>query len=347
MSAVESAAESPVESVAESPVESVAERVAGSAAESVDESPVESVAERVAGSAAESAAIARHHLRHPTLSELPPVWEEEPLTRLFPLVRKDPFPLFVSLESQRDTPDTVICVDRSGQLQYTANLTCRTEGRIPQPSDSLFDEPSMQVGMRQPSENERERGPDPASDLAELVTGFVSGNRQAERNLYALLTMEADRAVRRFFRKYDLEFSSVVADSVSAVMLHIREQGGFTGRLIPFTVAVTRNRCRNLIETRRLHPQVGFSSSAHTCPAAGHNPLESLERAELLHHLQPVLNSLGRFCRSLLRAHYVEGRSMKELLKESHYKSLQGLYDRRKRCLAEALKRFMDRLGDR
>ncbi len=200
--------------------------------------------------------------------------------------------------------------------------------------------------MRQPSENECERGPGPASDLAELVAEFVRGDGRAERDLYALLTTEADRAARRYFQDYDLEFGSIVADSVSVVMLQIKERGGFAGRLIPFTVTVARNRCRNVIEARRRYPHVEFSSGTDPSLVTERNPLDSLERVEQLHHLQPVLNGLGRFCQFLLRAHYVEGRSMKDLLKESSYKTLQGLYDRRKRCLAEALRRFVERLGD-
>lgn len=207
--------------------------------------------------------------------------------------------------------------------------------------------------MRQPSENEGERDPSPVPDLEKLVAGFLRDEHQAERRLHAWLTSEVLRSTRRYFREHDLDFGAIVADSVSSVMLHIQKQGGFKGRLLAFTVAVARNRCRGEIRRRRRRGHVEYTANLHPSPHSAPSPLDGLVREEMVRHLQPVLDGLGEFCRFLLRAHYIEGRPMKDLLADlrrstdAPYKTLQGLYDRRRRCLAEALKRLLDRLEER
>jgi|GEM_PF-1203385 len=172
-----------------------------------------------------------------------------------------------------------------------------------------------------------------------------SGDERAGEPLYALLRPAVAREVQRYSGPGNLDNDDVVQDSLLATMDYVRRRKGFDGDLIRFTVTVARNRCRNLFHWHQRRPQVPVDTMQDWLADTNRSPLDILVEEETVSLLQKALDSMGELCRYLLRAFYLENRSIEEIRQQIGLSTVQGVYYRRNVCLQEAQQIFKERLG--
>jgi RNA polymerase sigma factor (sigma-70 family) len=172
-------------------------------------------------------------------------------------------------------------------------------------------------------------------DLAPAISAYLDGDATAADRLAEILTRHAAITVQAFLGAECPEADDIVQDTVVAVLAYLIRKQGFTGDLVNFTIAVARNRCRNLLIWQKRHPGVSIESLTVYLADPALGPLDTLLAAEVHDLLQEALQRLGADCRSLLQALFVEGLSVEEVRRRTGLKSVQGIYYRRAECLRQ------------
>jgi RNA polymerase sigma factor (sigma-70 family) len=178
-----------------------------------------------------------------------------------------------------------------------------------------------------------------------LIAAFLDGDGEAEDRLCRLLLRHARLTVAAFLRSEPPELDDLVQETVIAVLGYLRRRGGFHGSLVNFTITVARNRCRNYRIWKRRHPRVAVETLAEYLGSPEHSPLDALLEEERRSLLQEALDRLEEACRTLLRALFLEGRSVEDLRREAGLRSFQSIYYRRARCLEKAGRLLKSRLA--
>jgi RNA polymerase sigma factor (sigma-70 family) len=188
-------------------------------------------------------------------------------------------------------------------------------------------------------------------ELATTITAYLDGDPAAADRLSLTLTRHASLTVRSFLGEEQPEAHDIVQDAVLAVLAYLQRKNGFTGDLVNFTIAVTRNRCRNLLIWQRRHPGVAIDTLTASLADPARSPLEALLADEVQDLLQRALDQLGAKCRALLHALFIEGASVDEVRRRTGLRTVQGIYYRRAECLKRAArllkKRFTACSSDR
>jgi len=188
-------------------------------------------------------------------------------------------------------------------------------------------------------------------ELATTITAYLDGDPAAADRLSLILTRHASLTVRSFLGEEQPEAHDIVQDAVLAVLAYLQRKNGFTGDLVNFTIAVTRNRCRNLLIWQRRHPGVAIDALTASLADPARSPLEALLADEVQDLLQRALDQLGAKCRALLHALFIVGASVDEVRRRTGLRTVQGIYYRRAECLKRAArllkKRFTACSSDR
>ncbi len=179
------------------------------------------------------------------------------------------------------------------------------------------------------------RSPADAATVARTIAGVAAGDPAAEEALHALLASPVTAAACSFLGTDDVDAQDVVQESLVTTFRYVREGGGFEGDIIAFAVTVARNRCRNVLARRRRRPQVALEDAEAGVPDPRAGALESLMSAEALAVLRSGVSRLGRVCRALLWAFYVEEKTIEEIRAVSGLTTVQGVYYRRQACIRE------------
>jgi len=182
--------------------------------------------------------------------------------------------------------------------------------------------------------------------MAELIAAHVAGDSSAADSLAQCIEPDLRRAAGSFLGAEDPDVDDVVGESLIAVLDYLVRRGGFTGNLTGFAVTVAVNRCRNLLAWRRRRRQVPLEPLAGWIADEEASALDLLLDDERQRLLQAALDGVDPGCEHLLRAYYLEGRTIASLRDELHLESVQAVYYRRGVCLQKAF-RILNRLfGD-
>jgi RNA polymerase sigma factor (sigma-70 family) len=184
------------------------------------------------------------------------------------------------------------------------------------------------------------------AECAALAAAWLRDEAGAGDELARVLARHAGLTVESFLRGDRSEAEDLAQDTVVAVMGFIRRRGGFDGSLVHFTITVARNRCRNYLIWRRRHRDADVEPLADYLASPAKSPLDTLLERDVLDLLQQALARLGAPCRRLLRALYLEGRTVEEMRREAGLTTVQSIYYRRARCLREAGALLKKRLAD-
>ncbi|MBK8167969.1 MAG: sigma-70 family RNA polymerase sigma factor [bacterium] len=174
-----------------------------------------------------------------------------------------------------------------------------------------------------------------AAALGRAIAGVVAGDPAAEQELHGHLLSPVTAAVRSFLGADDSEADDIIQETLVTAFRYIRDGGGFEGDLISFSVTVARNRCRNALTRRRRRPQVQIEDAQDGVADPSADAVERLLSAEALAVLRAGVARLGRACRALLVAFYLEERSIEEIRVRCGLKTVQGVYYRRQVCIRE------------
>lgn len=183
-------------------------------------------------------------------------------------------------------------------------------------------------------------------DLQEAAAAYAAGDDVAGENLCKVLAQPLRVAASRFLGDDSPEVDDVVQESLLAVLQYIRKGAGFSGDLVRFGVTVARNRCRNLLNWRARRPGVPLESLEGWLANTELSPLDLLLEEEMWHLLQETLDRLGSDCQELLRAFYLEEKSIDEIRRRVGLSTVQGVYYRRARCLEQAAQLLKSRLAE-
>lgn len=182
--------------------------------------------------------------------------------------------------------------------------------------------------------------------IAEQVRLCAAGSKSAEVFLYRKLERPVRISAVRFLREEHPDLDDVIQETLIATLAYIRKKGGFEGDLIRFAVTVARNRCRNLISAKKRHPSISIEPLVDWIANPDRSPLDLLEESDVSRIVQEAISSLGRICRLILRAFYIEGRSIKTIQKQTGLKTVQGVYYRRSVCLDQVAGTLRARLRE-
>lgn len=185
----------------------------------------------------------------------------------------------------------------------------------------------------------------PDDGLGTLAQAFLNAESGSRERLSECLTIRAAATARDFLGASVAETDDIVQDSVVSVLAWLERQDKFSGSLDSFTIAVTRNRCRNFLTWRRRQRTVPLAETTRYLPAEALSPLEAMLAAERISLLQAAVDDLDHDCRNLLHEIYFNGRQMADLQRESGLGTLQAMYKRRANCL-EKVEIFLNRRLD-
>jgi RNA polymerase sigma factor (sigma-70 family) len=173
----------------------------------------------------------------------------------------------------------------------------------------------------------------PDQDIANLIDGVACQLPDAENKLFSLLRSHIRTSVAMFMSLDSKDADDVVGETITVVFSTINRDKGFEGDLIRFAITIARNRCRNIMNQRQRRPQVPIEPLVDWIADDQCSPLDNLMADE--HHtgLQKAVDSLGRICRRLLRAFYLEDRPIESIRKLMGLSTVQGIYYRRTVCL--------------
>jgi RNA polymerase sigma factor (sigma-70 family) len=186
--------------------------------------------------------------------------------------------------------------------------------------------------------------PGEAEFYAAAIAAYLSGAPAAGGRLGIALDGPVRREARVFLGDESADVDDVVQDTVVAVLLYLRRNGGFDGNLVKFAVTVARNRCRNLLNWRKRLPHVQLDPMLDWLESTERSPLDALLDREVVDLLQAALDRLSAECRALLRAFYLEEVPVEEIRRRSGLKTVQGVYYRKAVCLRQAYRRLKNRL---
>lgn len=170
----------------------------------------------------------------------------------------------------------------------------------------------------------------------ELVPAHVAGDDRATERLARWLAPLVRQAGAAYLGDEDADLDDVVDESILAVLRSLRKRGEFTGNLPRFAVTVARNRCRNLLSWRKVRRHQPLEPLADWIADPRRSPLDILLDREIRETLQEALDALDPACRELLRAVYLQGRTIEEIRGRLGLKTVQGVYYRRAICLQRA-----------
>lgn len=171
------------------------------------------------------------------------------------------------------------------------------------------------------------------SEYGPVISAYLSGSKEAADQLARLLTHHAQVTVDTFLKQSPPDAEDLVQDTVISVLDYLKRRGEFSGSLVNFTISVARNRCRSYAIWRNRHATADLEPLHEYLVNPGLGPLDLLAEKEVYDLLQQAMDHLKDSCRDLLRALYVEGVSIEEMMPETDLKTVQGLYYRRARCL--------------
>lgn len=174
-----------------------------------------------------------------------------------------------------------------------------------------------------------------AATLRRTIASVVAGDPAAEQELHSCLLSPVTAAARAFLGGDDGDADDVIQETMVVAFRYIRDGGGFEGDIISFSVTVARNRCRNLLARRRRRQQVPLEDAQERVADPGDDAVDRLLSAEALAALRAGVARLGRVCRALLVAFYLEERTIEEIRVRCGLKTVQGVYYRRQVCIRE------------
>ena len=174
-------------------------------------------------------------------------------------------------------------------------------------------------------------------DLARLITAFLEGDPEAGNQLCRIIEPPVRKKVSAFFSSDNMDVNDIVQDTVEKVLSYIKAKRIFTGKLESFAVVVADNKCKNVYFKRVRNPSVPFeeANSGLLLDCDDVSPADILESKETKELVQVALNKLGLICRKIIRGFYLEEKSVKEIRRETKFKTVQGVYYKRRICLKE------------
>lgn len=173
---------------------------------------------------------------------------------------------------------------------------------------------------------------DPA-EIADVIAGVASGVESDERRLHDILASPVTAAVAGFLRSDDVEASDVVQETLVATFRYVKEGGGFDGDIVSFAVTVARNRCRNVVNRRKRRREDPVEDVQERMSDGRPDVVERILSDEALDILRDGIRRLDRICRIVLRAFYIEERTIEEIRSMTGLKTVQGVYYRRQVCI--------------
>ncbi len=194
--------------------------------------------------------------------------------------------------------------------------------------------------------NENVASNTPGDDgLTSIITAFLSGDPSAGDQISLALREPTYLAVRAFLGDESADVDDIVQDSILAVLHYLEKNREFSGNLIKFAVTVARNRARNLLNWRQRHRQVQIDPMLDWLANPERSPLDALLDQEVDKLLQNALDKLAPDCQVILRAFYLENRTIEQTRRLIGLKTVQGIYYRRTVCLEQAYRHLKKRLA--
>lgn len=179
----------------------------------------------------------------------------------------------------------------------------------------------------------------------DLIAAHLEGDQDGTEALAVVLEVELRRATSSFLGYDDPDVGDVVGESILAVLDYLLRRGEFQGDLGRFAVTVAINRCRNLLAWRQRQKLVPLEPLAAWIANDEASPLDLLLADEQQDLLQQALGGVGPACEKLLRAHYLEGKTIEAIRSDLGLESVQVVYYRRGICLKKAFRFLNRRLG--
>jgi len=138
----------------------------------------------------------------------------------------------------------------------------------------------------------------------------------------------------------DPDRDDLIQDALMALLKYLRRGGSLPDSPQTFAATIIRNRCRNLYRWRKSHPAAGVDNLDSWYASPDRSPLDLLLDAEILTGLQTALDRLEAACAKLLRAIYLERKTMDQIKDQLGLTTVQAVYYRRNQCLGHINKIF-------
>ena len=177
-----------------------------------------------------------------------------------------------------------------------------------------------------------------------VIAAYLAEDTEAADRLSRLLDHHARLTVQTFINPDPSDTDDLVQDTVISVMAYLKQRSGFTGSLVNFTISVARNRCRNFLIWKKRHAAAELEPLQSYLASRDRGPLDTLAEDELYSILQQSLDLMDDQCRKLLRALYLEERSIEEMRREAGLTTVQSVYYRRAQCLKTMARLLKTRL---
>ncbi len=176
--------------------------------------------------------------------------------------------------------------------------------------------------------------------LRQDIAAFISGDDGAGDRVCATLDRAVRAAVCGFLPPQDADREDVIQDSLLAMLQYLRGARDCPDNPEAFAVTVALNRCRNLHQWRKRRPTVDIDVAAPRLSDDDGDPLDRLHDEQVREMLASAFARLDEECRNLLRAIYLEERTIEDLRREAGLASVQGIYHRKNICVKKVTQFF-------
>jgi hypothetical protein len=178
---------------------------------------------------------------------------------------------------------------------------------------------------------------DKKEPIARSVAEYAAGNNSAGDLIYKHLASHIRISVELFFGEDNINIDDIIHETIISVLDYIKVNNGFDGDLIGFSIAVARNKCKNIAKLNKKYPNKSIDSMHEWLASAGDSQLEAILSEETTNIIQKALNRIGRICKKILSGFYIDDKNAEQLKTELNYKNTQQVYYRKQACLEKIL----------
>ncbi len=182
------------------------------------------------------------------------------------------------------------------------------------------------------------------SQLRRAISDYIAGDQAAGDRIYRILLDSVEQAVSQFYPKGNTDRDDIIQSTMLAMLSYLRKAGSCPENPKTFIVTIARNRCRNLYRWHQHRSSVDIDAVAHLLPDNEASPSDLLDRKERIELLAQAMKQLDQDCAKLLKALYLEEKTVEAMRQEAGLVSVQGIYYRKYLCLKNLTKLFNRRI---
>ncbi len=179
-----------------------------------------------------------------------------------------------------------------------------------------------------------------SSQLMQAIADYIAGDQAAGDRICRTLLDAVEWAVHKFYPEGDADREDIIQATMLAMLTYLRNAGNCPEDPVAFVVTIARNRCRSLYRWRQRRSSIDIDNAAHLLPDNNASPLDHLDRKERIELLGKAMSQLDHDCAKLLKALYLEEKTVEIIRQEAGLASVQGIYYRKYLCVKKLTKLF-------